>query len=90
MSFIPALRRQRQSVRRISEFEFRLVYRTSLRTARATQRNLVLKNKQNKTKMKDLNRHSIAENICDYSTSLVVRVIQIRTIVMLSHSHYNA
>jgi hypothetical protein len=41
--------------RQISEFEARLVYRVSSRTARATQRNPVLKNKlkipnQNKTK----------------------------------------
>jgi hypothetical protein len=39
--------------RRISEFEASLVYRVSSRTARATQRNPVLKNKkqkQNKTK----------------------------------------
>jgi hypothetical protein len=38
--------------RRISEFEASLVYRVSSRTARATQRNPVLKDKtkQNKTK----------------------------------------
>jgi hypothetical protein len=38
--------------RRVSEFEASLVYRVSSRTARATQRNPVLKNKtkQNKTK----------------------------------------
>jgi hypothetical protein len=38
--------------RRISEFEAGLVYRVSSRTAKATQRNPVLKNKtkQNKTK----------------------------------------
>jgi hypothetical protein len=37
--------------RQISEFEVSLVYRVSSRTARATQRNPVLKNKnQNKTK----------------------------------------
>jgi hypothetical protein len=34
--------------RRISEFEANLVYRVSSRTARATQRNPVLKNKQTK------------------------------------------
>jgi hypothetical protein len=40
--------------RQISEFEASLVYRMSSRTARATQRNPVLKNKikQNKTKNK--------------------------------------
>jgi hypothetical protein len=38
---IPALRRQRQ----ISEFESSLVYKVSSRTARATQRNPVLKKK---------------------------------------------
>jgi hypothetical protein len=36
----------------ISEFEASLVYRVSSRTARATQRNPVSKNKQNKTKEK--------------------------------------
>jgi hypothetical protein len=36
--------------RQISEFEASLVYRVSSRTARAIQRNPVLKNKQNKTK----------------------------------------
>jgi hypothetical protein len=40
---IPALGRQRQ---RISELEASLVYKVSSRTARATQRNPVLKNKQ--------------------------------------------
>jgi hypothetical protein len=39
--------------RRISEFEASLVYRVSSRTARATQRNPVLK-KQNKTKQNPL------------------------------------
>jgi hypothetical protein len=38
---IPAFRRQRQSE---AEFEASLVYRVSTRTARATQRNRVLKN----------------------------------------------
>jgi hypothetical protein len=44
--------------RRISEFEASLVYRVSSRTARATQRNPVLKNKtkQNKTKQNKTNR----------------------------------
>jgi hypothetical protein len=36
--------------RRISEFEASLVYRVSSRTARATQRNPVLKNKPKKKK----------------------------------------
>jgi hypothetical protein len=36
--------------RRISEFEASLVYRVSSRTARATQRNPVWKNKNKKTK----------------------------------------
>jgi hypothetical protein len=43
------LGRQRQ-VGRLCEFEASLVYRVSSRTARATQRNSVWKNKQNKTK----------------------------------------
>jgi hypothetical protein len=38
--------------RQISEFEASLVYKVSSRTARATQRNPVLKNK-NKTKQKN-------------------------------------
>jgi hypothetical protein len=36
--------------RQISEFEASLVYRVSSRIARATQRNPVSKNQQNKTK----------------------------------------
>jgi hypothetical protein len=36
----------------ISELEASLVYKVSSRTARATQRNPVFKNKQNKTKQK--------------------------------------
>jgi hypothetical protein len=36
--------------RRISEFEASLVYRVNSRTARATQRNPVLKKTKNKTK----------------------------------------
>jgi hypothetical protein len=44
---IPALGRQRQG---ISEFEASLVYKVSSRTARATQRNPVSKNKNNKNK----------------------------------------
>jgi hypothetical protein len=38
--------------RQISEFEDSLVYRVSSRTARATQRNPVSKNKQTKKKYK--------------------------------------
>jgi hypothetical protein len=43
--------------RQISEFEASLVYKVSSRTARAIQRNLVLKNKQkqNKTKTRPKN-----------------------------------
>jgi hypothetical protein len=41
----------------ISEFEASLVYRVSSRTARATQRNPVLK-KQNKTKQKTKNQNN--------------------------------
>jgi hypothetical protein len=44
---IPALGRQRQP-----EFEASLVYKVSSRTARATQRNPVSKNKKQKTKNK--------------------------------------
>jgi hypothetical protein len=48
---IPALRRQSSGGRgrRISEFEASLVYRVSSRTARATQRNPVSKNKNKQT-----------------------------------------
>jgi hypothetical protein len=38
--------------RRISEFEARLVYKVSSRTARATQRNPVLEKKKKKKKKK--------------------------------------
>jgi hypothetical protein len=40
----------------ISEFEASLVYRVSSRTARATQRNPVSKNKKQKTKNKKQNK----------------------------------
>ena len=49
MPLIPAPGRQRQGV---SEFEAGLVYRVSSRTARATQRNPVWKNKNKQTKKK--------------------------------------
>jgi hypothetical protein len=42
--------------RHISEFEVILVYRVSSRTARATQRNPVSKNKKQKTKTKNKNK----------------------------------
>jgi len=48
---IPALGRQRQA--HLCEFKSTLLYRVSSRTARATQRNPVLKNKQKK-KNKDM------------------------------------
>jgi hypothetical protein len=63
---ILALGRQR---RRLSEFESSLVYRVSSRTARATQRNPVSKNKKtkNKTKQnKQTNKQKTsAENQCE-------------------------
>jgi hypothetical protein len=49
---IPALERQRQAGRQISEFEASLVYKVSSRTARAIQRNPVLKNQEKKKKKK--------------------------------------
>jgi hypothetical protein len=42
--------------RRISEFKASVVYRESSRTARATQRNHVLKNQKNKNKNKNKNK----------------------------------
>ena len=45
-AFNPALGRQRQVG--LYEFEASLAYRTSFRTARATQRNSISKNKTNK------------------------------------------
>ena len=49
---VPALGRQRQVD--LCQFEASLIYRGSSRTARATQRNLVSKNKNNKTKKKSI------------------------------------
>jgi hypothetical protein len=55
MPLIPALGRQRQ---RISEFKASLVYRVSPRTAKATQRNPILKNqKTNKPINKQTNKN---------------------------------
>jgi hypothetical protein len=42
----------------ISEFEASLVYKVSSRTARATQRNPVLKNQKPKTKTKTKNKQT--------------------------------
>jgi hypothetical protein len=49
--------------RQISEFEASLVYKVSSRTARAIQRNPVLKNrtKQNKTKQNKTKQNSLTE-----------------------------
>jgi hypothetical protein len=49
--------------RRISEFEASLVYRVSSRTARATQRNPISKNKNHKTK-KDKNERKKEMAVC--------------------------
>jgi hypothetical protein len=65
---IPALGRQRQED---SEFEASLVYRVSSRTARATQRNPVSKNKTKQNKQTKKNK---VEHLCDqdegYSISI--------------------
>jgi hypothetical protein len=45
--------------RQISEFEASLVYRVSSRTARATQRNPVSKNKQKKKRKKERKKHEL-------------------------------
>jgi hypothetical protein len=52
--------------RRISEFEASLVYRESSRTARATQRNHVLKNKtkQNKKPKNPKNKQEQQKEMC--------------------------
>jgi hypothetical protein len=44
--------------RQISEFEASLVYKVSSRTARATQRNPVLKTPKNETKQKQTNKQT--------------------------------
>jgi hypothetical protein len=48
--------------RQISEFEASLIYRMSFRTARATQRNLVLKKTKNK-KQKAKNKKQKTKNL---------------------------
>jgi hypothetical protein len=63
MPLIPAIGRQRQTDFWISEFEVSLVYRVSSRTARATQRNPVSKNKTNKQQTKNdavVREHTLA------------------------------
>jgi hypothetical protein len=64
MSLIPALGRQ------ISEFEASLVYRVSSRTARATQRNPVSKNKQTNKQTNKIDSFPLLKCISG-STSLV-------------------
>jgi hypothetical protein len=49
--------------RRISEFEASLVYRVSSRTARATQRNPVSKNKNTKTKKQNKTKRNYQKEI---------------------------
>ena len=50
----------REAVRQISEFEASLVYRVSSRTATATQRNPVLKNKQTNKQKRPNSRKPMA------------------------------
>ena len=52
------------SGRRISEFEASLVYRVSSRTARATQRNPVLKKQTNKQKRKERKKKKKKKKTC--------------------------
>jgi hypothetical protein len=47
--------------RRISEFKASLVYKVSSRTAKATQRNPVLKNNKNKTKQNKTKQNKTKE-----------------------------
>jgi hypothetical protein len=54
MPLIPALRKQM-----LSEFKTSLTYRASSRTARATQRNLVSKNKKKNKNKRGLREHDI-------------------------------
>jgi hypothetical protein len=49
--------------RQISEFEARLVYKVRSRTARATQRNPVLKKRKNKTKQKKTHKKTTKESV---------------------------
>jgi hypothetical protein len=49
--------------RQISEFEASLVYRVSSRTARATQRNPVSKNKKQNKKTKNKNKNKQTPNV---------------------------
>jgi hypothetical protein len=54
--------------RRISEFESSLVYRVSSRTARAIQRNPVLKNQRKKKKRKKKKKPRITFEVVTYLT----------------------
>jgi hypothetical protein len=58
MPLIPALERQRGRGRWIYEFEASLVYKVSSRTARAIQRNPVLKKQKQKNKKKKTKKES--------------------------------
>jgi hypothetical protein len=52
--------------RQISEFEASLVYRVSFRTARATQRNPVLKTNKQTNKQKELPIGKLVGHFVDY------------------------
>jgi hypothetical protein len=54
-------KRLRSDGRRISEFKASLIYRVSSRTARATQRNPVLKNQKKRKKKKESNINFLTE-----------------------------
>jgi hypothetical protein len=70
--------------RRISEFEASLVYRVSSRTARATQKNPVFKNK-NKNKKKDV--RSMESTGSKPLLPFNLQKSYVRTHVMIPYSH---
>jgi hypothetical protein len=59
----------------ISEFEASLVYRVSSRTARATQRKPVLKNKTNKTKQSKARTSFACQDLHPVTTSYLLHLL---------------
>jgi hypothetical protein len=69
--------------RQISEFEARLVYKVSSRTARAIQRNPVLKKKKNKIKRKKEKKKR--RNYIQIQHSLCVSLLFVTFFRLLAH-----